>query len=68
LCREQGKVRLIGSGSFDTVGGAARTGVNPQSCGKTKIKATTSVKFKAGAPFREKVNTKPKAAKKSKKK
>ena len=62
------KVQLIGFGSFETIDRAARTGVNPQSGEKIKIKASTSVKFKAGAPLKEKVNTKPKAAKKSKKK
>ena len=69
LClQKKEKVQLIGFGSFETVDRAARTGVNPQSGEKIKIKASTSVKFKAGAPLKEKVNTKPKAAKKSKKK
>ena len=62
------KVQLIGFGTFETAERAARTGVNPQSGEKIKIKASTSVKFKAGAPLKEKVNTKPKAAKKGKKK
>ena len=62
------KVQLIGFGTFETAERAARTGVNPQSGEKIKIKASTSVKFKAGATLKEKVNTKPKAAKKSKKK
>ena len=42
-------VQLIGFGTFTVTKRAARTGVNPQSGEKIKIKASKAVKFKAGA-------------------
>ena len=42
-------VQLIGFGTFDVVKRAARTGVNPQTGEKIKIKASKAVKFKAGS-------------------
>jgi len=42
-------VQLIGFGTFSVAKRAARTGVNPQSGEKIKIKASKTVKFKAGA-------------------
>ncbi len=42
-------VQVIGFGTFSVVKRAARQGVNPQTGEKIKIKASKSVKFKAGA-------------------
>tara|TARA_A100001037_G_C14693939_1_gene432905 strand:+ start:165 stop:440 length:276 start_codon:yes stop_codon:yes gene_type:complete len=42
-------VQLIGFGTFSVVKRAARTGVNPRTGDKIKIKASKAVKFKAGA-------------------
>jgi DNA-binding protein HU-beta len=64
--QKKDKVQLIGFGTFETAERAARTGHNPATGKAIKIAASTSVKFKAGAALKEKVNSK--AAKKSKKK
>ena len=64
--QKKDKVQLIGFGTFETAERAARTGRNPANGEPLKIKASTQVKFKAGAALKEKVNTKP--AKKAKKK
>jgi len=45
-------VQLIGFGTFSVVKRAARTGVNPQTGDKIKIKASKAVKFKAGATLK----------------
>lgn len=42
-------VQLIGFGTFSVSKRAARDGVNPRTKEKIKIKASKSVKFKAGA-------------------
>ncbi len=42
-------VQLIGFGTFSVVKRSARTGINPQTKEKMKIKASKAVKFKAGA-------------------
>ena len=42
-------VQVIGFGTFSVVNRAARQGVNPQTGEKIRIKASKSVKFKAGA-------------------
>lgn len=42
-------VQLIGFGTFAVSKRAARTGINPQTKEKIKIKASKSVKFKPGA-------------------
>lgn len=42
-------VQLIGFGTFSVTKRAARDGINPQTGAKIKIKASKSVKFKAGA-------------------
>jgi DNA-binding protein HU-beta len=42
-------VQLIGFGTFSIAKRAAREGVNPRTKEKIKIKASKSVKFKAGA-------------------
>lgn len=43
------EVGLIGFGTFSVSTRAARTGVNPQTKEKIKIKASKTVKFKAGS-------------------
>ena len=42
-------VQLIGFGTFSVTKRAARDGINPRTKEKIKIKASKSVKFKAGA-------------------
>lgn len=42
-------VQLIGFGTFSVAKRAAREGVNPRTKEKIKIKASKTVKFKAGA-------------------
>jgi len=64
--QKDGKVQLIGFGTFEVGKRAARTGRNPQTGETIKIKAAKQPKFKAGAALKEKVNSKP--AKKAKKK
>ena len=46
------RVRLLGFGSFSLVKRAARTGVNPQTGKKMKIKAFKTIKFKPGDDFK----------------
>ncbi len=46
-------VQIIGFGTFAVVNRAARTGVNPKTKEKIKIKASKGVKFKAGAGLKE---------------
>ncbi|MCK5884486.1 MAG: HU family DNA-binding protein [Bacteriovoracaceae bacterium] len=46
-------VSLIGFGTFTKVKRKARTGVNPATGEKIKIKAKNVVKFKAGKAFKE---------------
>lgn len=50
------KLQLVGFGTFETGKRAAREGRNPQTGKAMKIKATTSVKFKAGKSLKDKVN------------
>ena len=50
------KVTLVGFGTFDVVNRAARTGVNPQTMQKIKIKASKAPKFKAGKVLKDAVN------------
>lgn len=42
-------VQLIGFGTFSVAKRGARTGINPRTKEKIKIKASKTVKFKAGA-------------------
>ncbi len=49
------KVTLVGFGTFEVRKRKARTGVNPQTGEKIKIKAGKSVAFKPGATLKEKV-------------
>lgn len=46
-------VQLVGFGTFKVASRKARTGVNPKTGEKIKIKASKSVKFVAGKAFKE---------------
>lgn len=46
-------VQLIGFGTFKVASRKARTGVNPKTGQKIKIKASKTVKFVAGKSFKE---------------
>ncbi|MEY5027069.1 MAG: DNA-binding protein HU-beta [Verrucomicrobiota bacterium] len=48
-------VQLIGFGSFKVVSRKARTGVNPKTKEKIKIKASKSVRFTPGKDLKAKV-------------
>ncbi len=48
------KLQLIGFGTFSVVERKARTGINPQTKEKIKIKASKAIKFKAGSDFKAK--------------
>ena len=48
LKKKDGKVTLVGFGTFSKVSRKARTGRNPQTGATIKIKARNVVKFKAG--------------------
>ncbi|MEY3001545.1 MAG: hypothetical protein RL648_1759 [Verrucomicrobiota bacterium] len=48
-------VQLIGFGTFSIAKRAAREGINPQTKEKIKIKASKTVKFKAGAGLKAKI-------------
>ncbi len=50
------KVSLVGFGSFEIKRSEARTGRNPQTGKEINIPAKNSVKFKAGADLKRKVN------------
>jgi DNA-binding protein HU-beta len=49
-------VQLIGFGSFGISKRKARSGRNPQTGAKIKIKASNAVKFRSGAEFKKLVN------------
>jgi len=53
LQEKDGKITLIGFGTFFKVRRKARTGRNPQTGEPIKIKAGNSIKFKAGKKLRE---------------
>lgn len=55
LKKKDGKVTLTGFGTFSKVRRKARTGRNPQTGDAIKIKASNSVKFKAGKKLKESV-------------
>lgn len=46
-------VQLVGFGTFKVASRKARTGVNPKTGEKIKIKASKTVKFVAGKAFKE---------------
>ena len=51
--QKDGNVQLIGFGTFVVRNRAARTGRNPQTGEKIKIKASKAVVFKAGAELKK---------------
>ena len=53
--KKKEKVTLVGFGTFKATDRKARTGVNPKTGEKIKIKATTVPKFDAGKALKEKV-------------
>jgi len=48
-------VQLIGFGTFKVATRKARTGINPKTGQKIKIKASKTVKFSAGKAFKSKL-------------
>ena len=55
LKKKEGKVTLVGFGTFTKVRRKARTGRNPQTGDPIKIKARSVVKFKPGKGLKESV-------------
>ncbi|MEW5733841.1 MAG: HU family DNA-binding protein [Thermodesulfobacteriota bacterium] len=55
LKKKDGKLTLVGFGTFSKVKRKARKGRNPQTGQEIKIKATTTVKFKPGKALKEAV-------------
>jgi len=55
LKKKNGKVTLVGFGSFQKVRRKARKGRNPQTGEPIKIKATNVVKFRPGKKLRDSV-------------
>lgn len=55
LKKKDGKVTLIGFGTFSKIKRKARTGRNPQTGETIKIKASNTVKFKPGKKLKESV-------------
>ena len=55
LKSKDGKVTLVGFGTFSKAKRAARKGRNPQTGAVIKIKAHNAVKFKAGKKLKEAV-------------
>ena len=55
LKKKNGKITLVGFGTFTKVRRKARKGRNPQTGEAIKIKATNVVKFKAGKALKEAV-------------
>lgn len=53
LKKKEGKVTLVGFGSFSKVRRKVRTGRNPQTGERIRIKARTVVKFKAGKKLKD---------------
>lgn len=51
--QNSGSVQIIGFGTFSVGERAERMGVNPKTKEKIKIAASKSVKFKAGAKFKD---------------
>ncbi len=54
--KKDGKIQLVGFGTFEVAKRAARTGHNPATGEKIKIKASKSPKFKAGQALKDTVN------------
>ncbi|MBW2661639.1 MAG: HU family DNA-binding protein [Deltaproteobacteria bacterium] len=55
LKKKDGKVTLVGFGTFSKVRRKARKGVNPATGDKIKIKARNAVKFKVGKTLKDAV-------------
>ena len=55
LKKKDGKVTLVGFGTFQKVRRKARKGRNPQTGAPIKIKATNVVKFRPGKKLKESV-------------
>lgn len=55
LKKKDGKLTLVGFGTFTKVRRKARTGRNPQTGAPIKIKASNAVKFKPGKGLKEAV-------------
>ncbi len=55
LKKKDGKVTLVGFGTFSKVRRKARTGRNPQTGKKIKIKARNAVKFKPGKALKDSI-------------
>jgi DNA-binding protein HU-beta len=55
LKKKDGKVTLVGFGTFSKSRRKARKGRNPQTGAEIKIKASTVVKFKAGKKLKDAV-------------
>ena len=55
LKKKDGKITLIGFGTFSKVRRKARKGRNPQTGETIKIKASNAVKFKAGKKLKDAV-------------
>ena len=53
LKKKDGKVTLVGFGTFSKVRRKARKGRNPQTGEPIKIKASNAVKFKAGKKLKD---------------
>ena len=53
LKKKDGKITLIGFGTFSKVRRKARKGRNPQTGEAIKIKASNAVKFKAGKKLKD---------------
>ncbi len=58
--KKDGKVQLIGFGTFEVAKRSARTGRNPQTGKEIKIAASKTPKFKAGKALKDLVNSKKK--------
>ena len=56
LTKKDGKVQLVGFGTFEVSKRAAREGRNPQTGAVMKIKASKAPKFKAGKALKDLVN------------
>lgn len=53
LKKKDGKVTLVGFGTFEKIHRKARNGRNPQTGEEIKIKASNGVKFKAGKKLKD---------------
>jgi DNA-binding protein HU-beta len=55
LKKKNGKVTLVGFGTFSKIRRKARTGRNPQTGDAMKIKACNAVRFKAGKSLKDSI-------------